>query len=751
MSGNRSFTVYRCSGRKTRRCDFCRHDSLACPGLIPVSQGKTLKEKYHITCVFVDQCTKLVYVTYQLSTSAAETVESKHAFEKWAASHGVKIKYYRADNGAFNIRVFKESVAAARQTIDFCGAYAHHQNGVAERMIQTLTYRARSLLLHAMFHWTDVVTAQFWPFPLRLVVDTHNNTPLPNGLCPIELFANVKHCTCVKDYHTFGCPAYVLDSHLCNGGRVPKWNPRARRGIYLGMLPNHASNVALIYNVSTGYVSPQYHVVYDNDFTSVERKSDSEMRATWDTLFKTNRDVPPDDYMEVDDPQWKDVSTPAEANTPVDVTLTSETSVPEGDSTPSEGDVTPSEGDNTPSEGDNGIHDPPHLAEARPMSNSSSRREGENTNDTNVMNHHNDSPTCTRTGRAIVQPNRYKNLVAMACGLLTSQFVQPITCDRDLTLHTASLFKAEINYLDLLDKNIDDGSSNLMDPRLLLATDSNNDNLHYGGAMAAPDKQDFLLAMKKEISDLTKDKVWRLELKKNIPAKAKLIRLIWSFKRKRNPLGELLKHKARLCVLLLTELAGWHSRQIDYVLAFSQTPIDTTVYCHLPAGFHVENGDRNEEYVIVLEKNLYGTKQATANWFEMLRDNLLKEGFRQSAIDPCLFLKSDIVIVTYVDDCLIFSDSEETIDGLLERLQKTFKLTDEGEDVKAYLGLKVDKDKDGTITITQPALIQRILNLLDLVGEKCACMTHRQTRFCSKMKTQKRDNKLGIIEAQSGC
>ena len=56
-----------------------------------------------------------------------------------------------------------------------------------------------------------------------------------------------------------------------------------------------------------------------------------------------------------------------------------------------------------------------------------------------------------------------------------------------------------------------------MDPRLLLATDGNNDNLHYGDAIAAPDKKEFLQAKKKEINDLTKDKVWRLELKKNVP------------------------------------------------------------------------------------------------------------------------------------------------------------------------------------------------------------------------------------------
>ena len=74
-----------------------------------------------------------------------------------------------------------------------------------------------------------------------------------------------------------------------------------------------------------------------------------------------------------------------------------------------------------------------------------------------------------------------------------------------------------------------------------------------------------------------------------------------------------------------------------------------------------------------------------------------------------------------MDGCLTFSDSKENIDRLLERLQKTFRLTDKGEDVKSYLGLKVEKDKDGTITMTQPALIQQILNLLDLGGTN-VCM-----------------------------
>ena len=165
-------------------------------------------------------------------------------------------------------------------------------------------YRARALLLHAMFHWPNMVTAEFWPFPLRLVMDTHNNSPLPNGLCPIELFVQVKRRSCIKDYHTFGYPAYVLHARLCNVSKVPKWNPRSRRGIYLGMPPEYASDVALIYNPETGFVSPQYHVVFDDEFTSVKSNPSIDMKKIWLQLFSKNRDMPPDDYMQLLDPQW---------------------------------------------------------------------------------------------------------------------------------------------------------------------------------------------------------------------------------------------------------------------------------------------------------------------------------------------------------------------------------------------------------------------------------------------------------------
>ena len=308
-----------------------------------------------------------------------------------------------------------------------------------------------------------------------------------------------------------------------------------------------------------------------------------------------------------------------------------------------------------------------------------------------------------------------------------------------------SLFRAHFDHMHAVN-TLQDGTSNLTDPRVLAASMADKDTMHYGQAMKAPDVEKFIQAMEKEVNDLNETGVWKLVKKTDMPKDAKLIRLIWSFKRKRNPLGQLIKHKARLyvhgdmqckgidywhiyapvvnwstvkMVLLLTTLAGRDSRQIDYVLAFLQAPIEADVYCYLPAGFHIKDGN-DDEYVIQLVKNFYGTKQAAANWFEMMKQGLEQQSFKSSKTDPCLFLRNDTIIVTYVDDCLIFSKDKKNIDPLLDNLRKTFKLTDdEGSDINAFLGIKVEKGEDSSITMTQPALINRILNDLSLQDDNC--------------------------------
>ena len=77
--------------------------------------------------------------------------------------------------------------------------------------------------------------------------------------------------------------------------------------------------------------------------------------------------------------------------------------------------------------------------------------------------------------------------------------------------------------------------------------------MHLSEARRQPDWHKFKEAMDKEVDDFTKREHWKLvpftvvdELKaKGI--KFDIIQSVWSFKRKRTPTGELIKHKSRLC------------------------------------------------------------------------------------------------------------------------------------------------------------------------------------------------------------
>ena len=50
---------------------------------------------------------------------------------------------------------------------------------------------------------------------------------------------------------------------------LPKNQPYSRRGIFVGYSLNHCSDVPLILNPATGHISPQFHVVFDDSFSTV--------------------------------------------------------------------------------------------------------------------------------------------------------------------------------------------------------------------------------------------------------------------------------------------------------------------------------------------------------------------------------------------------------------------------------------------------------------------------------------------------
>ena len=66
---------------------------------------------------------------------------------------------------------------------------------------------------------------------------------------------------------------------------VPKWEPHAHMDLYIGHSLSHATNIALILNPCTGNVSPQFHVVFDDDFTTVPNLCSSQVQPFWEDLI----------------------------------------------------------------------------------------------------------------------------------------------------------------------------------------------------------------------------------------------------------------------------------------------------------------------------------------------------------------------------------------------------------------------------------------------------------------------------------
>ena len=46
-----------------------------------------------------------------------------------------------------------------------------------------------------------------------------------------------------------------------------KWESRSRAEIYLGRYKDHVGNITLVLNLRTGYISPQFYLVFNGIFS----------------------------------------------------------------------------------------------------------------------------------------------------------------------------------------------------------------------------------------------------------------------------------------------------------------------------------------------------------------------------------------------------------------------------------------------------------------------------------------------------
>jgi hypothetical protein len=155
----------------------------------------------------------------------------------------------------------------------------------------------------------------------------------------------------------------------------------------------------------------------------------------------------------------------------------------------------------------------------------------------------------------------------------------------------------------------------MQDPIAFAAKSSDPDIFHYGGAMKELDRAEFIKALEEEVKVHIDNGHWVLMPRSDIPHGHKVLDSVWAFRRKRRiATQEVYKWKARLNVhggqqekginfnfwetavpvvqwtsirifLIVAIINGWHSRQIDFVLAYPQADIECDLYMAIPAGF----------------------------------------------------------------------------------------------------------------------------------------------------------------------
>jgi len=256
----------------------------------------------------------------------------------------------------------------------------------------------------------------------------------------------------------------------------------------------------------------------------------------------------------------------------------------------------------------------------------------------------------------------------------------------------------------------------------------------YEEAIDSVDRDEWQAAMQDELNSITS--VGTFELVPP-PRDRKPIGSKWVYRVKRTSSGEISRYKARLVaqgfaqkpgidftetfapvaktdsIRLLLAFAAAHNfeiHQVDVKSAFLNGKLEETIYMRQPKGF-VAKG--KEDWVWKLYQTLYGLRQSGRVWYQKLRDALLELGFKPSAADPCVFIRSCdnnlSIVFTHVDDLGLICNSTNEVARLKGELARYFPISDLGE-VHHLLGIKITRDRDKhTIALSQERYILDLL------------------------------------------
>lgn len=231
---------------------------------------------------------------------------------------------------------------------------------------------------------------------------------------------------------------------------------------------------------------------------------------------------------------------------------------------------------------------------------------------------------------------------------------------------------------------------------------------------------------------------WRLV---SLPPGRSTIGCRWVFKIKSIVDGHIQKYKARLVAKGFTQIPGidftetfsptvklqslriifalaayfnLELHQLDVVAAFLYGFLNEEIFMALPEGLEVSDPTQ----VCLLQRSIYGLKQAARMWYERFHFALLNIGFISTSADNNVYiLRRDsqvLILALYVDDTILASSSPALLVSVKTLLSQEFRMTDLGE---AYhvLGMHIQRNRDaGWLRLNQSHYITQKLQQFNL-------------------------------------
>ena len=118
-----------------------------------------------------------------------------------------------------------------------------------------------------------------------------------------------------------------------------------------------------------------------------------------------------------------------------------------------------------------------------------------------------------------------------------------------------------------------------------------------------------------------------------------------------------------------------------------------------------------------LKKTLYGLPESPQAFYDHVSLHLMSNGYTRTQSDPCVFYLRNgdnfTVCFVHVDDFAIAATSQELIDSFMVMMKTKYKIKVINE-LKGFLGMRIDYLTDGSIVLTQPAKIQEMLDEYNL-------------------------------------